>query len=152
MIDYSLIKLIPAEESHRGFSDALKEAAYRGYIEGILGWDEKVVGEYNDRNWRDKRPRIILYENEPIGTIYVEEAEEHTEIAQFILISEYQNQGIGTHILEGILDISDKAGSVVKLEVLKENPAISLYRRYGFEITGSNEFLYQMERKPDGSR
>ena len=152
MIDYSLIKLIPADESHREFSDAIKEAAYRGYIEKMWGWEEEAAREYNERTWRDKRPQIILYNDQPIGTIYVGEDEESIEIAQFILISEYQNQGIGTHILEGILDSSDKTGTIVKLEVLKENPAISLYRRYGFTISASDEYLYQMERNPDGSK
>ena len=152
MIDSSLISLLPAEEHHYGFSYQLKEAAYRGYIDKMWGWEEKAAREHHDNDWQNKKPQIILYENKPIGTIYVKEVDEHTEIAQFILLSEFQNQGIGTYILEGILDSSDKTGSIVKLEILKENPAISLYRRYGFKNTGSNEFLYQMERKPDGSR
>ena len=150
MIDYSLLSLLPAEEHHYEFSYQLKEAAYRGYIDKTWGWEEKAAREHHDNDWQNKKPQIIRYESKPIGTIYIKEAEEHIEIAQFILLSEFQNQGIGTHILQGILDSADKAVSKVKLEVLKANPAISLYRRYGFEITGSNEFLYQMERSPDG--
>ena len=71
MINYSLIKLIPSKESHREFSDAIKEAAYRGYIEKMWGWDEQAAREYNERTWQEKRPQIILYDEQPIGTIFV---------------------------------------------------------------------------------
>jgi GNAT superfamily N-acetyltransferase len=149
-IDYSRIKLIPAEESHRQFSDAIKEAAYRGYIEEIWGWDEKVVREYNERNWREKRSQIILYNDQPIGTIYVGEDEESIEIAQFILISEYQNQGIGSHILKDIIEKADRTGKMIKLNYLRQNPVASLYRRTGFQVVAEDEMLYWAERKPGG--
>jgi GNAT superfamily N-acetyltransferase len=147
-IDYSLIKLLPAEEAHREFSDAIKEVAYRGYIEEIWGWDEKVVREYNERNWREKRSQIILYNDQPIGTIYVGEDEESIEIAQFILISEYQNQGIGSHILKDIIEKADLSGRTIKLNYLRQNPVASLYRRTGFQVVAEDKMLYWAERKP----
>jgi GNAT superfamily N-acetyltransferase len=149
-IDYSLIKFIPAGESHREFNDAIKESAYRGYIEELWGWDEKVIGEYNDRNWRDKRPRIILYDDRPIGTIYVKEDEESIEIEQFVLASEYQNRGIGTHILRDITARADRTGRTIKLNYLRMNPVASLYRRTGFRVVAEDEILYWAERKPGG--
>lgn len=150
MIDYSQIKLTPAEESHREFSDAIKEAAYRGYIEEIWGWEDSFQREYNDRNWKERRPQIIRYSDRPIGTIYVNEDEESIEIAQFILISEYQNQGIGTYILKDITARADLSNRVIKLDYLRQNPAASLYRRTGFRIVAEDDILIRAERKPGG--
>ena len=149
-IDYSRIKLIPAEESHREFSDAIKEAAYRSYIEELWGWDEKIVGQYNERNWREKRPQVILYSDQPIGTVYVGEDEESIEIAQFILISEYQNQGVGSYILKDIIDSADLSGKMIKLNYLRKNPVASLYRRTGFQVVAEDDMLFWAERKPGG--
>jgi GNAT superfamily N-acetyltransferase len=150
MIDYTLIKFVPAEESHREFCDALKEAAYRGYIEELWGWDENIIREYDERNWRQKRPQIILYDDRPIGTIYVKEDEDSIEIAQFILTSENQNQGIGTHLLKNIMDTADRTGKTIKLYYVRPNPVASLYRRMGFQVVAEDEMLYWAERKPVG--
>ena len=149
-IDYSRIKLVPAEESHRQFSDAIKEAAYRGYIEEFLGWNEEIVREYDERSWREKRPLIIRYDGEEIGTIYIGEDEESIEIAQFILLAEYQNLGIGTHILKDIMAKADRTGKTIKLNYMRPNPVASLYRRTGFQVVAEDEMLYWAERKPGG--
>jgi len=100
---------------------------------------------------RQKRPQIILYDSKPVGTIRIVSNEECLAIEQFYILSEYQNKGIGSHLLKHILDNADKAGLSAKVTVLKINPAISLYRRHGFEIIDSNEISYFMERKPGGT-
>ena len=148
MIDYPLIKIIPAEESHREFSYQVKKAAMGGYITQIWGWDEKVQKNLHDGDWRQKRPQIILYDNKPIGTIRIVSNEDCFDIEQFYILPEYQNKGIGSDLLKNILENANKAGLLTKLAVLKINPAISLYHRHGFEIVDSNEYQYLMERKP----
>ena len=149
MIDYSLINTNPADESNRRFAYEVLEITMNHYVNELPDWDENERRKYHEEIWQSKRPKIIMYNNKPIGTIYIAENRNHTEIAQFYILPEYQNKGIGSHILEGILDNSDKAGSTVELEVLKVNPAVSLYKRYGFQVVSSNEYIYQMERKPD---
>ena len=151
MIDYFLIKLIPADESHREFGYQVKKAAMGGYITQIWGWDEKVQKNLHAGDWQQKRPQIILYDSKPVGTIRIVSNEERLEIEQFYILPEYQNKGIGSHLLKQILDNADKTGLSAKLGVLKINPAISLYRRHGFEIIDSNEYQYLMERKPGRS-
>jgi ribosomal protein S18 acetylase RimI-like enzyme len=148
MIDFSLVKIIPADESHREFSYQVKIATMGGYITRIWGWDEIFQKKLHAGDWQQKRPQIILYNNKPIGTIRTVSNEDCLEIEQFYILPEYQNKGIGSHLLKSILDDADKTGLSAKLAVLKINPAISLYRRHGFETTGSNEYQYLMERKP----
>ena len=151
MIDYPLIKIIPAEEANREFSYQVKKAAMGGYITQIWGWDEKLQKNLHDGDWRQKRPQIILYDNKPIGTIRIVSNEDCLDIEQFYILPEYQNKGIGSHLLKHILENADKTDLIVKLAVLKINPVISLYRRHGFDIVDSNEIRYLMERKPGGT-
>lgn len=53
---------------------------------------------------------------------------------------DYQGQGIGTALLEAALDVADNWLKLVRLEltVYPDNSrAIALYRRYGFEVEGT---------------
>ena len=152
MIDFYLIKIVPAEESHSEFSYQVKKAAYSDYIKQIWGWDEDKVREFHVQDWLNKRPEIILYDNEPIGTIYLNENKDYIEIGQFIILSEYQNKGIGSYILKGIIEEADHSGRVIKLEYLRINPVATLYQRMGFHVVGSNDIFISVERKPGGKR
>jgi GNAT superfamily N-acetyltransferase len=150
MIDYSLIKLIPADESHYEFSYEVKKAALGPYITQIWGWDEGIQKDFHAKRWQQERPDIIMYDGKSIGTISIIESEDCIEIRQLFILPEYQNQGIGSHLLKQILDQADQAGRITKLDYLKINPVESLYKRSGFQIVGANETQYFMERKPSG--
>ncbi len=150
MIDYALLQLIPAEESHREFSYQVKKSAYGDYIKEIWGWEESAQREFHAQDWLNKKPSIITYDSRPIGTILITENEDHIEIAQFIIVSEYQNKGIGSHILKDIMDRADHSGRVIKLQYLRINPVASLYSRMGFQVIGNDDLFVSVERKPGG--
>ena len=150
MIDFSLLKTIPADESHYDFLFQLKKAAMGPYVKQIWGWDEKIQQKHHAADWQEQRPGIILYGNQPIGSILVTSEDNHNHVGRFYILPEFQNKGIGTHILKDVLVKADKAKQSTTLAVLRINPAISLYKRHGFTVMGSNEHQYLMERKPGG--
>jgi GNAT superfamily N-acetyltransferase len=139
MIDSSLIKTIPADDSHYDFVYRLKKDVYGGYITQIWGWDEDLQKEFFAGEWQRHKPDVILYENQPIGTYCCTKNEYGYHLERFYILPEYQNKGIGTYILKGILDTADTARLPVKLMWLSINPAASLYRRMGFRVTGQME-------------
>jgi GNAT superfamily N-acetyltransferase len=147
MIDYSLIKLIPADETDKEFSYQVKKAAEGEYITSMFGWDEDVQRSYHIKAWQQQKPDIITYDGKLIGTIATIESEDCIEIGQFFILPDYQNRGIGTHLLKGILDRADQLDRTVTLKFLKNNPVKSLYVRNSFRIIDTNEILYYMERK-----
>ncbi len=150
MIDFSLLQITPAKESHSEFSYQVKKAAYGDYIKEIWGWEESAQREFHAQDWLNKRPEIILYDNQPIGTIYLNENEDYIEIAQFVILSEYQNKGIGSYLLKGILDRADRSGLITRLDYLHTNPVASLYKRFNFKVVRSDDIFHFMERKPVG--
>lgn len=151
MIDYSLIILIPGEESHREFSYRVKKTAEGEYIAQIWGWDENFQRDFHAKDWQQKRPEIILYDSRPIGTISKTENEDYVEIRQFFILPEYQRQGIGSYLLKSILDRADRSDRIARLAFLKNNPVGSLYKRHGFQIIDEMDNFYLMERKPGSS-
>ncbi len=153
MIDFSLLKFIPAADAHHEFLFQLKKAAMGPYVKKIWGWDEQHQRERFDEDWRAEPPwSIITYDQQPIGSILVWEIDNHVHFRHFYLLPEYQNKGIGGHVISNELKKADKAVKATRLGVLKINPALELYKRLGFQVTGANEFQYLMERKPGGKK
>ena len=152
MIDYSLIKLTPGDETYKEFSYQVKKAAEGEYIALMFGWDEDVQRDFHDRAWQQQRPDIITYDGKLIGTIATIESEDCVEIGQFFILPEYQRKGIGTHLLGKILDKADQISKNVTLKFLKSNPVESLYVRNGFRLVDTDEILHYMERKPGGNK
>jgi len=151
MIDYSLIKLIPADETYKEFSYQVKKAAEGEYITSMFDWDEDVQRSYHIKAWQQQKPDIIIYDGKLIGTIATIEKEDCIEIGQFFILPDYQNKGIGTHLLKNILNSADQLGKNVTLRFLKNNPVKSLYVRHGFRVVYTSEVAHHMERKLNGS-
>jgi GNAT superfamily N-acetyltransferase len=147
MTDCSLIKLVPADETHREFSYQVKKAAEGNYITSMFGWEEDVQRDFHARAWQQQKPDIITCDGEPIGTIATIESQDCIEIGQFFMLPDYQNKGIGTYLLKRILDKADRLGKNVTLKFLKNNPVRLLYVRNGFRVVDTGEILYYMERK-----
>ena len=150
MIDYSLIRLIPADETYKEFSYRVKKAAEGEYITSIFDWDEDVQRDFHTKAWQEQKPDIIDYDGKLIGTIATIESKNCFEIGQFFILPDYQNKGIGTHLLKNILSKADQLGKNVTLKFLKNNPVKSLYIRNGFRVVDTDEILYYMDRKPIG--
>jgi GNAT superfamily N-acetyltransferase len=150
MIDYSLIRLIPADEAHREFSYQVKKAAEGEYITSMFDWDEGVQRDFHVKAWQQQKPDIITYDGKLIGTIATIETEDCIDIGQFFILPEYQRKGIGTHLLKNILDKADQSDKNVTLKFLKNNRVKSLYIRNGFRLVYTSEVAYHMERKIRG--
>ena len=148
MIDYSLIQLVHADESHREFSYQVKIAAEGEYIVQLFGWNEPVQRRFHTEAWQRQRPDIISYKGKFIGTISTIESEDSIEIGQFFILPEYQNKGIGTYLLQQILDKADQLGVITKLAYLTNDRVGSLYARNGFQIVKTNNTHCFAERKP----
>ena len=90
--------------------------------------------------------QIIFAADQPIGRILVVQEENSTRLVDIALLPEYRGRGIGTQLIGHLIEQVTKAGSVVRLSVLRTNPAIHLYERLGFVKTSEDQMYYQMEK------
>lgn len=66
------------------------------------------------------------------------------------LYEEYRGKGIGTKLMEEILKVlKEKGYKAVSLAVWKENYAVNLYKKVGFEIIAENESEFIMKKVLD---
>jgi ribosomal-protein-alanine N-acetyltransferase len=84
---------------------------------------------------------VYLEDNKVIGYIYYSAIYERVEINQFEVLKTKRNTGIGTKLLEKLLQDVPKD---ITLEVRVNNaPAIHLYEKLGFEKVALRKGYYQ---------
>ena len=59
----------------------------------------------------------------------------------------YRGQGIGTRLLNALLDTASKSYDAVSLSVQADNPALRLYQRLGFEVIEDGGTWFTMRKQ-----
>ena len=72
-------------------------------------------------------------------------------LAQLFVDGPFQNRGIGTEVMNRLINEATVRNQSVALAVVKINPALRLYQRLGFRIMHEDERKYYMQRGPDFS-
>jgi len=142
---------IRIRESGRDDLDALVEM-YGDFdpadrAQGIPPVDPDAIREWLDLIVSPDAVTVVAeHDGRPVGhAILVPDSGDGYELAIFIL-DEYQGAGIGTQLLEHLLGQGQTAGvERVWLTVERWNEAaIALYRKIGFETSGSESFELEM--------
>lgn len=91
--------------------------------------------------------QIILCNGNPIGRMIVLRDPKTWNLIDISLLPEERGRGIGRTLIQVLIEECEAAGATLKLQVLKLNPALRLYRRLGFVMTGEDQVYMQMERR-----
>lgn len=79
------------------------------------------------------RIAVYLIENKVVGFINYYEIYDRIEIANFNVLDYFQNHGIGTKLINYVIDKYKEKCKNITLEVRKDNEkAIKLYKKVGF--------------------
>ena len=77
---------------------------------------------------------IISKNNLDIGRLYLDRRDDEVRIIDIALHPTYQRLGIGERLLNAIIQYAQERELPVTIHVEKNNPAMSLYLRLGFEL------------------
>jgi GNAT superfamily N-acetyltransferase len=146
------VGLRPATAADSEFCYRLHRAAARGYVEAVWGWEEATQRAFHDRTFRPIRMRIIVVDGRDVGSVSVEYAAAEVYLGRLEILPAYQSQGIGSQIIQRLLDEAAGRGQPVLLDVLVVNHrAHALYRRLGFHDIlrhGQNNIKIRMRYPP----
>lgn len=134
-------------EQDYDFIYQVKKDAYKKYVEENFGeWKEELQKQFFKAFIEKFKEgaRIITFQGKDIGFYNSCENDYVYEIGNICIISECQNQGIGTAILQDI--IKEHADKKIHLQYFKQNPVGRLYERLGFEQCGETPYHYQMKK------
>lgn len=120
------------------WTDAQKTAFLRSQSEAQLA------------HYREHYPRaeysIVVTEGVDVGRIMLEHRDEDLRLMDMGLLPEYRGLGIGTVLLERVIERSEAIGLPVVLHVESFNPAKRLYERHGFVDEGEVGAYRRMAR------
>ncbi len=140
------IQLIPAEEQDRTFFRKAHHIAYRPVIESMFGWDEKAQDNYADKDFDERSPHIILFENQKAGVIGWQDKPDYIWFGPIFILPEYQGNGIGSILVKQFMDRANTENISLKLQTLKMNlGAKKLYEKLGFKVILESDIYWQME-------
>ncbi len=88
---------------------------------------EELTFEDNEEYYK------IMYQNKMVGFIGIQNYPKEIFIYRLFLDEKYRNQGIGSMVLQQMIDIAKKQDKDITLDVSEENRARDLYERMGFK-------------------
>ena len=145
-METQFIHLRSATELDSDFCYNVKKEALGQYVAQVWGWDEAFQREFHRGDFAVTRPDVVVYRGVDIGTFEITKHLDHIHLGEFYLLPQFQRQGIGTILLQRVLNEAAANHLPVRLEVLKNNPVQSLYQRHGFVMSGQREHHFLMER------
>jgi ribosomal protein S18 acetylase RimI-like enzyme len=109
---------------------------------GYEGWTrETILGAIPNCTLR-----VIEYDGYPIGRLRVVRTGTSITLAGIQLLPAYQNQRIGSTLIEELKREADQKQMPLRISVEKDNPhAQRLYERLGCRIIGQDEQEYHLE-------
>ena len=139
------LRLRKAVEADVDFAFAVKEAAFREYVEQVWGWDGADQRELHDLRFASQDVHIIQYRGIDVGYCSTSRTANWVRVYQIFILPGYQRKGIGTACMRMIVADAKAQEKSVRLQVLKINTrAIAFYEMLGFKIVDEDDTHVQM--------
>lgn len=101
----------------------------------------------------DARFDIVELSRRSIGRIVVDRPGTMIHVVDLAIVPSLRNRGIGTAIMQSVIDEAQRSDVAIKLYVSSANdPSLRLYLRLGFVPIVSDPAYILLERQPGGDR
>jgi ribosomal protein S18 acetylase RimI-like enzyme len=157
------VTLRPSGEQDMDFLFRVYADSRAGEMALIADWSDEQKDEFlrfqfraQDNHYRehypDARYDLILRDGRPIGRLYVCDLEEEIRLMDIALLATERNRGVGTALMQALLERATQQGKFVSLHVEEHNPAKRLYERLGFRDVADVSFYKLMHWHPRSER
>ncbi len=137
-----------ADDTDKSYFKELHEECYRDVVTRQFGsWESKVQRLNFNAKWLAQQFSKIIIDGEVVGGIWIDEHDEYRQIREIQIHPTFQGQGIGTRVMQDVIDRTRQMDKNLMLKVLHENHAIALYRRLGFVVVDDTGLQYVMEHR-----
>jgi GNAT superfamily N-acetyltransferase len=152
--------LRPVTTSDEGFllkvyaSTREAELAQFAWAEGqkelFLSWQFGLQRQEYETRFPDARYNTIVVDAQPAGRIWVGSDDKQIRLLDIALLPEFQNRGVGTLLLRGLMQEATCAGKPLRHMVfVLNNEAHRFYERLGFAIIEDLGAYKHMEWRPN---
>jgi GNAT superfamily N-acetyltransferase len=144
LADGGTVELRPATASDDQFllgvyaSTREEELAQAEWVEGqkemFLRWQFDLQRREYEARFPDAVYNVILVDDRPAGRIWVGSDDEQIRLLDIALLPEFQNRGVGTALLQRLINQAANRGKVLRHMVfVLNNNAERFYERLGFK-------------------
>ena len=95
----------------RDFLFALHRSSMRPYVDATWGWDDDEQARMFDQNFDPAGQQIVQLDGVDAGMLAVEETDEEICLAVIEIHPRFQRRGLGTEIIQSVLDEAQLRGS-----------------------------------------
>jgi ribosomal protein S18 acetylase RimI-like enzyme len=119
-----------------------------GEREAFLRMQFDAQYEAYSKNYPGATLDLIMDGSKPIGRFYVYRSKSEIRIIDVAISATHRGRGIGTKLITGLLEDSQQKQIPLTIHVEKQNRALKLYERLGFEAIDDRSFYWFMEARP----
>jgi ribosomal protein S18 acetylase RimI-like enzyme len=117
--------------------------------EAFLRMQFNAQAQFYIENYPGATFQVITLNDQPIGRLYIHRKKDEIRIMDIALLPEYRNLGIGSTLLQNILERGKSLNLPVTIHVEQFNPALRLYKRRGFRQKEDKGVYLLMEWSPE---
>lgn len=143
--------LRPACGGDFDFAWILYEEPMKPLTVDLLGrWNDLAQMTVVKEAMTHKGTSIITLGGTDIGWFQVLESRKTIYLGQIYIHPDIRNHGIGTAIVQDLVDRAKRDGRTLTLDVMRNNRARGLYERLGFRVVGETEHKFEMQWRDTG--
>jgi ribosomal protein S18 acetylase RimI-like enzyme len=116
--------------------------------DNFLRMQFRAQDKYYKEIYPEAQFQIIHLDDKPIGRLYTHRRVNEIRIIDIALLPEFRKRGIGSTLLQEVLEEAKERNLPVSIHVERFNPAIRLYERLGFHQVEDQGVYYLMEWIP----
>lgn len=150
-----IFELREANQDDYLFAESLYIETMKPLLMRIDAWDEEDLIAKFKQSFMLEQVQIIRVGGKDAGWVQVAEASDDINLSQIHLLEGFRSHGIGSRLIQDLLDQARAKKKSVSLAVVHDNPATALYLRFGFkEVARDREKLHLLwhDAGQDGGR
>lgn len=120
----------------------------RPLLLALNAWDERDLLARFASNFSPGEAWLIRFDGVDVGWLQVARTEAAIILVQIHIERGLRSRGIGTALIGELFDEGNTKHLPVLLEVVRNNPAITLYTRLGFTVVSQDQVKLYMRRHP----
>src|SRR5579885_2108044 len=128
------IVLRDATAHDASFVDWLTRTVMESYVSKTWSGTAERNAYFEKNKFDRASTKIIQVNGKDIGRLSLIRSKDSLVLDNIHLLPEFQGKGIGTKIIEQVMNDAHAQGQSVALQVLRVNPAAKLYLKMGFKI------------------
>lgn len=139
------LRMVPAKEADRAFFVATHHRAYRATVEQMFPWDAAQQDALVGAKFDLPGTHVLYWADQRVGVVGLHGEEGHILLRDFFVLPEFQNRGIGSHVILQVQGKARELGQDIHLRTLRANTgARRLYERHGFHLSGEGPLHWFM--------